>query len=257
MELRRSLVSFVTIVAISNAALGSKLGLANYGVRGYNDNVYNYNEGNVHEREVRQSLPTKTSPSLLHSLVSGLKRVLSRDPVDRQGPALAGLVSGLQAAAVPLAVVGIAAANRNQILNAIDPPTTTTAGTTTSADYCSGITCSGIADTCDTNSGLCKCGSAGGCGPPFSNICTSGACTCSTVTKCSAGTTPNCIKTSTGQEACTVDLTTTDACKCQCLTDAECQSAGGANVCCVAGTAGMVVGKVGTCVASPAADNCD
>lgn len=249
-----SLIWLTTVAVILNVTLGSKLPSEGYGVYTPNSQVYRYNADNVYQGVERQDSPFQTTPGLANDILSALRRtVFPKRPLNRQG--IAGLASAIQAAAVPLSIVAIAAANRDQILSAITTTTTTTAATTTVPDYCSGTTCSGSSDTCQTSTGLCLCGTAGGCSGT-SNICTSSACMCGTNSPCgSDAKVPFCFEVDTGAVASATSTTAT----CQCDADGLCTGNSGADVCCLkskgstygsSSNTAVASGKQGTCQAS-------
>lgn len=261
MSLKHTAKVLTAIVALLNGAICRELRGEEYGATDYISGGYStYHSG-------QQQLPLyQKKTSIIDSFVSGLKRTLLGRPAERQGPdrqgaGLGGLASAIQGAAIPLTIAAVAAVQRDQILNAITTTAATTTVTTTIPDYCSGITCTGDTyNTCDTNSGLCKCGTAGACGPPAvgSNRCdsTNNVCKCADLAVCATTTQPECLKKATTQDACASDKTATNDCICQCTTDAQCMSDASSKVCCAAGVAGLEVAYVGTCVAAPATTNC-
>lgn len=220
---KRSLIGLLVVASILNATLGTKLPSRGYGVQTYHDQVYSYNEGNAYQGIERQNLPTQTSPNLVHQFIKVLREtVFPKRPFERQG--FAGFASALQAAAVPLTVAGVVAANRNQILNAINPATTTAATTTTTLDLCAAVTCSSTsAPTCDTNTGLCRCGEDADCASnTAAPVCgvLSGVtqCLCGAAAGCSNTVHPLCAKTSDKATACAHSDGT--ACECYCTGNA-------------------------------------
>lgn len=203
---KRPLIVLVTVASILNAALGSKLTSNGHGVQTYYDQVYSYNEGNTYQGNERQNQPNQKRPNLVRDFITALRRtVFPKRPAERQG--LAGLASAIQTAAIPLTVAAVAAASRDQIINALNPATTTAATTTTALDLCAAVTCSTTtAPTCDTGSGLCKCGSDTDCStktdsPRCGTLSGVTQCLCGAVAGCGGTVHPSCLQTDKATQA--------------------------------------------------------
>lgn len=231
--LKRTVIGLAVVISILNGAIGRKLTSSGHADLDYDSYGRYTSQGAEYSPDSRQRpVNEEIEPSLLSYLIQGVKRIVFRRPVDRQAGALSGLASAVQAAAVPLALAGMAAAQRETILNAITTEAATTASTaSTTVDYCTIVTCSGNSDTCDKGSGLCYCGSGGSCGgapDQPSNICTSSECKCGTSTACSS-TTPVCKEASSPYGDPTSTSTTAE---CQCIQGASTTCSGTTPVCC-------------------------
>lgn len=207
---KRSLIALVTVASILNAALGSKLSSNGHGVQTSYDQVYSYNDGNTYQGVERQNSPNQKRPNVVRDFITALRRTVSKltpkQPADRQG--VAGLTSAIQTAAIPLAVAGLAAGPfSDQIMNVLNPATTTAATTTTALDLCAAVTCSSdTAPTCDTGSGLCKCGSDTDCStktdsPRCGTLNGVTQCLCGASAGCGGSVHPSCLQTDKNTQA--------------------------------------------------------
>lgn len=248
------------LVATSTAALGGKLTSDNYGVDGEGLRGYGYDNSAHHYRQSQlHSIQGGPRLSLLEKGIDAIRRTILRPPFDRQAP-IGGFAAAIQGAAVPLAVAGLVAANREQIMEIINPSTTTTTTAAAAVDQCADISCTSPL-SCDTDSGLCKCGPGGplDCGlggTSPTNLCIlNTGCVCGTTTEgsCSATAkvaagTPTCLKYTIATTADTLGTETSNASggvRCMCIADSDCVSP--ANLCCKTGVEGVVEGNIGKC----------
>lgn len=268
MLFQRSLIVLVVAASILNATLGSKIPSDGY--------VYRYNEDNAYQGTERQNLPIQNHLSVASDFINALRRtLLPKRPSQRQG--IAAISSTIQAAAVPLTLAAVAAVNRDAILDAINPTTTTASTTTATVNQCAATTCVSPL-TCDTGSGLCKCGTGGPQACPIggagnANICIEGTgCVCGTTTlgACdTGGIQPLCLKADGSDTAGTETVVGTSSGNVHCHCSGSGTVANGGtsctdstHICCNAANAPTygtsTAAKFGVCTAtaSPASGTC-